>query len=72
LGFDRAYRSLDGLLDWPDHSLELFIRVVRQNGGVLSANKRKSFFSWMTEEEVIAAEALVSRAFLSSPGQSLK
>ncbi|HET8636042.1 MAG TPA: Fic family protein, partial [Acidobacteriaceae bacterium] len=72
LGFDRAYRSLDGLLDWPDHSLELFIRVVRQNGGVLSANKRKGFFSWMTEEEVIAAEALVSRAFLSNPGQSLK
>ena len=63
LGFDRACRSLNGLLDWPDHSLELFVRVVRQNNGVLSANKRRSHFDWMTEEEVSDAEELVRKAF---------
>ncbi|WP_101675452.1 Fic family protein [Alloalcanivorax mobilis] len=63
LGFDRACRALNGLLDWPDHSLELFVRVVRQNDGLLSANKRKSHFDWMTEEEIAEAEKLVREAF---------
>jgi Fic family protein len=63
LGFDRASKALNNLLDWPAHSLELFIRVVRENGGSLSANKRKSHFGWMQEEEVRRAEGLVLEAF---------
>ena len=63
LGFDRACRSLDELLDWPGHSLELFVRVVRQNNGALSASKRKSHFDWMTEEEIALAEQRVREAF---------
>lgn len=63
LGFDRACKALNGLLDWPGHSMELFIHVVRENGGKLSANKRKSHFSWMGEDEIQAAEALVMAAF---------
>jgi hypothetical protein len=52
LGFDRASTALNSLLDWPAHSMELFIRVVRDNDGTLSANKRKSHFSWMQDDEV--------------------
>jgi hypothetical protein len=36
---------------------------VRQNDGRLSANKRKSYFEWMTDEEVARFEAIVERAF---------
>lgn len=66
LGFDRASMALNNLLDWPAHSLELFIRVVHENGGRLSANKRKSHFGWMLDEEVEAAETVVAQAFASS------
>jgi len=63
LGFDRAQAALSSIADWPEHSLDIFIRVVRQNDGRLSANKRKSHFEWMTDEEVARFEAIVERAF---------
>ena len=63
LGFDRAEGALSALADWPAHSLDTFIRVVRQNEGRLSINKRKSRFEWMTAEELARFEAIVERAF---------
>jgi len=63
LCFDRARQQLNALLDWPNHSLELFIRVVHQNKGALSKTKRQSHFEWMTDTEVSHAEAIVAEAF---------
>ena len=63
MGFDQAYQALNNLLDWPAHSLELFIHIVRQNNGRLSKTKRDSHFDWMKEEEIKTAEQLVSEAF---------
>jgi hypothetical protein len=63
LGFDRAKRALNALLDWSDHNDDLFIRLVHQNDGHLSATKRKSHFDWLTEDEVARAEDCVRRAF---------
>jgi hypothetical protein len=63
LGFDKAYKALNGLFDWPAHSLELFIRVTQANTGKLSVNKRKSHFSWMKEDEIAQAENFVRQAF---------
>lgn len=65
LGFDRAKQVLNDLLDWPDHSEDLFIRVVRDNGWKLSSNKRKSHFSWLKDQEIEQAESLVHRAFIN-------
>ena len=63
IGFDRAYDQLNQLMDWPRHTLELFIRVVQQNNGKLSSTKRKSHFDWMSEHEIIEAEQVVIQAF---------
>ncbi len=63
LGFDRAGKAMNAFLDWPDHSMELFIRVVRENGGTLSTSKSKSHFYWMSDNEVRQAEKLVQDAF---------
>lgn len=68
LGFDNAWQRLNALLDWPGHDLELFIRVVQQNQGVLSRTKRKSHFDWMTDEEINEAEAIVKDAFYEGIG----
>lgn len=63
LGFDTAYKQLNEEFDWPAHSLELFIRVVEQNGGTLSNNKRQSHFDWMKKNEIERAELAVQNAF---------
>lgn len=63
LGFDRARLRLNQLLDWPGHSLDLFIRVVHQNDGTLSKSKKNSHFSWMKDAEISDAEANVNQAF---------
>ena len=63
IGFDRAYDRLNQLMDWPRHTLELFIRVVQQNHGKLSSTKRNSHFDWMSEHEIIEAEQVVIQAF---------
>ena len=63
MGFDKAYKALNDLLDWPTHSLELFIRIVHQNNGRLSGAKRVSHFDWMKEEEIETAEQLVVDSF---------
>jgi hypothetical protein len=65
LGFDRAKQALNALLDWPDHSVDLFIRLVHQNDGRLSATKRNSHFEWLNDDEVAEAERRVRRAFAS-------
>jgi len=63
LCFDRARQLLNELLDWPNHSLELFVRVVHQNDDTLSRTKRDKHFDWMTDAEVSEAEAIVAQAF---------
>ena len=63
LGFDAAQSALKTDLDWPAHSLDLFIRLVHQNKGGLSKTKRQSHFSWMTDEEVKRSETAVIEAF---------
>lgn len=63
LGFDTACARLTGLVDWPAHSLDLFIRLVQQNRGTLSKTKRESHFSWMTDDEARRFEAVVAEAF---------
>lgn len=63
IGFDRARLAPNALADWPAHSLENFIRLVHQNGGKLSANKRKSYFAWMRDDEVERFERVVGESF---------
>ena len=67
LGFDAAHNVLKNVLDWPAHSLDLFIRLVHQNQGSLSDTKRQSHFTWMTDEEVKQSEAIVTEAFKRKP-----
>ena len=63
LGFDRAKQALNALLDWPDHSEDLFIRLLHNTPWKLSTKKRKSHFHWLKDEELEKAEALVCEAF---------
>ena len=66
LSFDRAKQALNEMLDWPDHSVDLFIRLVHQNDGHLSTTKRKRHFEWLTDDELARAEVWVRWAFAAA------
>jgi len=57
------------MLDWPTHSLKLFVGVMHQNSGTLSQAKRQSHFAWLTDDEVARCEAIVGEAFARGGGR---
>jgi hypothetical protein len=60
LRFREARRAMETIVELPDRAANLFIRICLRNGGKLSAAKRKTYFSKLTEKEVRAMERTVS------------
>jgi hypothetical protein len=60
--YDTAKSSLQAVVDMPDRLIDLFIRFVVQNKGVLSAAKRKNHFSLLTDEEVAQMQEAIKEA----------
>jgi hypothetical protein len=67
--YRKAREKIEQVVDLPDKLLNLFIQLALQNGGKLSATKRTSQFSSLTDEEVQALEAIIQEHFLA-PGRS--
>ena len=63
IGLDRARAELRDQIDLPAQSLDLFINIVRQGGGILSQAKRRSQFDWMKDEEIERFVPIVNEAF---------
>jgi len=61
--YDEIKRGIKDIVDLPDRKVDLFIKCVRQNGGILSARKRETLFSKLTEKEIAQMESVV-RNFL--------
>jgi Fic/DOC family len=62
--YDQARTLMQQVVDLPNRHADLFIRLVRQNGGRLSKNKRKMpEFAVLTPEEIAALEAALGQAF---------
>lgn len=62
VGYDQAKRQIRDVIDMPDRKMDLFIRLVAENGGKLSANKRKSQFEELSDAEVAELEGIVAQA----------
>lgn len=60
LRYEKAKKEMQMIVDMPDSKIDLFIQVCRQKGGVLSASKRKKFFSMLSDEEIESLEKTVS------------
>ena len=58
--YDKAKQSIQNIIDMPDRQIDLFIRFVQQNKGKLSENKRKKYFEFLTEEEILMMEESIS------------
>jgi hypothetical protein len=61
--YDRAKAAIQAIVDMPDRQIDLFIRFCLQNRGRLSARKRASHFSVLTDEEVARMERAVRAAY---------
>ncbi len=60
--YDRTKTALQAIVDMPDRQIDLFIRFCLQNLGRLSATKRASHFSFLTEGEVARMEQAIREA----------
>jgi len=58
--YDTSKRAIQAIVDMPDREIDLFIRFVMQNGGKLSTTKRKKYFDFLSEEEVVLMEEAVN------------
>ena len=66
--FDRAVAAAREVVDMPDRRLSLFVRLVLQNGGRLSARQR-GLFDELVPEEIETMEAAIRAARDSVPGR---
>jgi len=63
--YDEAKAAIQEIVDMPDQHIDLLIKLLHQNKGVLSARKRKSF-ERLTDHELSQIEAVFREIF--APG----
>ena len=59
--FDKAFEAARAVVDMPDRRASLFVRLCMQNGGRLSATKRRQFAE-LDDSEIAAMEAAIQDA----------
>lgn len=63
--YDRAKKEIRNVVDMPDRNIDLIIRFIYQNNGILSKKKGESHFSMLTEEEIAQIEEIIRSTVLS-------
>lgn len=66
--YREAREKMDRIVEMPDRMRNLFIQLCLQNGGRLSAAKRTSHFSRLTNEELHGLEQIVQEYLVAPPG----
>ena len=64
--YDRTKSAIQNIVDLPDQKINLFIRFCLQNNGRLSARKRSSHFSMLTEDEIRQMEAAIQAGYAAA------
>jgi hypothetical protein len=65
LSFDAAFRAVQSVVDMPDTRIHLLVRLLMQNHGQLSGNKR-DLFSFLTDGEIAEIQTRI-QAILANP-----
>ncbi len=65
VGYDQAKREMRDVVDMPDQKADLFIRLVTENHGKLSATKKSSHFSELMDTEIERLEEIVVKLMKS-------
>jgi Fic family protein len=61
--YDETKKAIQEIVDMPDRQIDLFIRLCLQENGRLSARKRESHFSSLTDEEIALMEEAVAKGY---------
>lgn len=61
--FDNTYKEISQLLEMPDNEIKKLITFILQNNGVLSHNKKKSYFPLMENSELEEVQEIVKSNF---------
>ena len=61
--YDTTKKGIQEIVDMPDRQIDLLIRLCLQNNGRLSARKRASLFSFLTDEEIARMEEALQAAY---------
>jgi hypothetical protein len=65
--YDKTKRAIQEIIDMPDRLIDLFIKLCLQNHGKLSAAKRQSHFSMLTDLEVSKMERAIQTGYQAEP-----
>jgi len=68
--YDRTKSAIQSIVDLPDQKIDLFVRFCLQNNGRLSAQKRTSHFSVLTEDEIGRMEAAIQAGYGAATDQN--
>jgi hypothetical protein len=63
IAIDKARREIGRFLDLPAKELDLLIRLVAEQKGRLSRNKRESHFPKLQDDEIVKVEQIIKGAF---------
>jgi hypothetical protein len=58
--YDSVKKSIQSIVDMPDNQIDLFIKFVIQNNGVLSSNKRNRIFPLLNDQEIEQITAIIN------------
>jgi hypothetical protein len=63
VNYDHTKTAIQDIVDLPDRTIDLFIRLSLQNNGSLSVRKRSAHFDFLTEDEYAAMEQAVKNGY---------
>jgi hypothetical protein len=59
VNYDKAKKLIQNIVDMPDREIDLLIKLILQNAGTLSKQKKDRFFPLLTEDETHHLTAIV-------------
>lgn len=61
--YDATFKAISDQVSLPDHKVDLMIKMMQQNKGILSKAKREKFFQELTHTEVEIVEEIFQNHF---------
>ena len=65
--YDSTKKAIQDVIDMPDRLIDLFIRICLENNGRLSANKKKSLFDFLSDNECSSMENIIRKKMPDYP-----
>ncbi len=72
LKYDRSKIAIQDVVDMPDKKIDLFIKISLDNKGKLSKAKKVKFFDFLSNDEVLKIEQIITDIFFNAPSNQSK